>query len=431
MSARSYIVDDRERKTFLLDREVLVSEDILRREMARIFGRCWIYVGHGSELKKPGDFVTRRVAGRPVIFCRDQQGTYHCLFNTCRHRGAIVCTERDGNRRRFQCIYHGWTYGNDGALVGVPGEDAYAESFDKSKFALRRPGRFEDYRGFWFMNLDGAAPPLADYLAGAKDYIDLVLDQSPSGQMEIIAGVQEYDVAANWKLMVENSVDDYHLPATHSTWLNFMANSGVKIEPPPKDSKESGQVLPTRGKAVELGNGHFTTDNVNFRGRPVAKWIPLYGETAKAEIDQIRAELVARLGPERATRVADTNRNLVIFPNLVINDGSSVTVRTFYPQGPDKMRVIAWALGPVEESASARARRLDAFLTFYGPGGFATPDDVEALELVQQGLANWRDDRWSEMSRGMGKEGEEQLNSDEHHLRIFWRRWNELMGAEP
>ena len=124
-----------------------------------------------------------------------------------------------------------------------------------------------------------------DYLAGAKDYIDLVIDQSPSGQMEIIAGVQEYDVAANWKLMVENSVDDYHLPSTHSTWLNFMANSGVKIEPP----KEEGLVLPTRGKAVELGNGHFTTDNVNFRGRPVAKWIPLYGEPAKAEIDAIRA----------------------------------------------------------------------------------------------------------------------------------------------
>ena len=53
---------------------------------------------------------------------------------------------------------------------------------------------------------------------------------------------------------------------------------------------------------------------------------------------------------------------------------------------------------------------------------------MEALELVQQGLANWSEDRWSDMSRGMGKNGE-QLNSDEHHLRIFWRRWNELMGT--
>jgi p-cumate 2,3-dioxygenase alpha subunit len=424
MSNRSYIIDDHEKKTFLLDREVLVSEDILRREMANVFGRCWIYVGHSSELKNPGDFRSRKVAGRPVIFVRDQKGEIHCLFNTCRHRGAIVCTQREGNARRFMCIYHGWIYGNDGNLARVPGDDAYAEEFDKVAYGLKRPARFEEYRGFWFMNLDEGAQPLVDYLAGAKDYIDLVIDQSPSGQMEIIAGVQEYDVAANWKLMVENSVDDYHLPSTHSTWLNFMANSGVKLEPP-----KEGLVLPTKGYAVELGNGHFTTDNVNFRGRPVAKWIALYGEPAKAEIADIRSELVTRLGAERATRVADTNRNLVIFPNLVINDGSSVTVRTFYPQGADKMHVTAWALGPVEESESARARRLDAFLTFYGPGGFATPDDVEALELVQQGLANWSEDRWSEMSRGMGKETE-QLNSDEHHLRIFWRRWNELMGVE-
>ena len=59
-------------------------------------------------------------------------------------------------------------------------------------------------------------------------------------------------------------------------------------------------------------------------------------------------------------------------------------------------------------------------------GGFATPDDVEALELVQQGLANWQDDRWTEMSRGIGRE-DDQLNSDEHHLRIFWRKWNQMM----
>ncbi len=104
-----------------------------------------------------------------------------------------------------------------------------------------------------------------------------------------------------------------------------MANSGVKMEP----SKDPALVLPTHGLAIDLGNGHFTTDNVNFRGRPVAAWIPIYGEDAKPEMEEIRRELVARLGPERAQRVADTNRNLVIFPNLVINDGSSVTVRTF------------------------------------------------------------------------------------------------------
>ena len=209
---------------------------------------------------------------------------------------------------------------------------------------------------------------LRDYLGRATDYIDLIIDQSPSGKMEIVAGAQEYDVAANWKLMVENSVDDYHLPSTHSTWLNYMANSGVKIERP-----KEGMVLPTHGLAVDLGNGHFTTDNVNFRGRPVAAWIPIYGEEAKPEMEAIRAELVARLGPERAKRVCDTNRNLVIFPNLVLNDGSSVTVRTFFPDGAGKMHVTAWALGPVEETKRrARAGSMRSSLST-APAGSPRP----------------------------------------------------------
>ena len=425
MAGKSYIVDDRDKKIFKLDRIAYVSDEILTEEKNRIFNKCWIYVGHSSEVKNPGDFQSRNVAGRPIIFCRTQNGKIRCFLNTCRHRGAIVCTERSGNARGFRCVYHSWAYDMDGQLVGLPGDDAYSGEFNREELGLRSPPRFEGYRDFWFLCLDPEAPSLIDYLAGATEYIDLVVDQSPSGTMEIITGTQEYDIAANWKLLVENSVDDYHLPSTHSTWLRYMVNSGVKIESP----KEKGLVLPRKGRAIALGNGHFTTDNLNYRGRPVAAWIPIYGEEAKSQIEAIREELVQRLGPERAERVADTNRNLVIFPNLVINDGSSVTVRTFYPDGAEGMHVTAWALGTAEEDEAARARRLDAFLTFYGPGGFATPDDVEALEMVQQGLVNWREDRWSEMSRGMGKPDTEQLNSDEHHLRTFWRRWDEMMGT--
>src|SRR5207248_5575143 len=117
--------------------------------------------------------------------------------------------------------------------------------------------------------------------------------------------------------------------------------SGVQIPKPP-----AGHLVPAHGVARALGNGHAVIDNENFRGRPVAKWIPPYGEEAKAEIEAIRAELVQRLGEQRARRVADTNRNLVIFPNLVVNDGSSVTIRTFHPTAPDRMEVSAWALGP-------------------------------------------------------------------------------------
>ena len=155
----------------------------------------------------------------------------------------------------------------------------------------------------------------------------------------------------------------------------------------------------------------------------------MYGEDAKADIDNVRAELVSRLGEERAERVANTNRNLVIFPNLVINDGSSVTVRNFTPVSADRMKVTAWALGPKEETRDQRARRLHAFLTFYGPGGFATPDDVTALESAQQGYSAFRETRWNDLSRGMHKGPGDQLDTDEGHIRCFWRRWSQLMES--
>ncbi len=85
------VVEAPENLTFSVNRKVFVSEDILESEQRAIFDKCWTYVGHASEIKNPGDFVTRSVAGRPVIFCRDRKGEVRALFNVCRHRGALVC----------------------------------------------------------------------------------------------------------------------------------------------------------------------------------------------------------------------------------------------------------------------------------------------------------------------------------------------------
>ena len=418
-----HVRNDPDRLDFRVHRAAMVDPVVLEQEMRRIFDVCWIYAGHESEVKAAGDFVTRTLCGRPILFCRDAAAKIRVFLNVCRHRGAMVCRERSGNARGYQCFYHGWSYNRDGALDGVPGESSYPASFDRREFGLAEPPRVASYRGFVFISFDARAMPLDEYLAGAKEYLDLVVDQSPTGEMEIIRGTQEYTIRANWKLLVENSFDDYHLMSTHKTWLDYMKKSGVEIPKPAK-----GHVMPSHGVGKVLGNGHAVIDNENFRGRPVAKWIALYGEEAKPEIERLRAELVTRLGEARARRVADTNRNLVIFPNLVVNDGSSVTIRTFHPTAPDSMEVTAWALGPKDESARARSIRLDSFLTFYGPGGFATPDDVEARESVQKGMSTWREVPWSVMTRGMEKEGE-QLNTDELHLREFWIHWDRHMRA--
>jgi hypothetical protein len=94
------------------------------------------------------------------------------------------------------------------------------------------------------------------------------------------------------------------------------------------------------------------------------------------------------------------------------------------------MEVTAWALGPKEESLDYRALRLDNFLTFLGPGGYATPDDVEMLEECQMGFSAAREVEWSDISRGMLKETP--IASDELQMQTFWRRWNELVsGPRP
>ena len=107
----------------------------------------------------------------------------------------------------------------------------------------------------------------------------------------------------------------------------------------------------------------------------------------------------------------------------------ALTFRTFFPKQPDYMEVTAWAVGPSEEAGWLRQNRLNSFLEFLGPGGFATPDDVEMLESCQRGYANVREAGWNDVSRGMKKA--EPATVDEHQIRVFWRRWSALVDPAP
>ena len=162
-------------------------------------------------------------------------------------------------------------------------------------------------------------------------------------------------------------------------------------------------------------------------GRPIAQWEPMFGDDARVEIARLRADLVERFGEERAARMAETNRNLFIYPNLVINDIMAVTVRTFMPVSAERMEITAWELAPRQELPELRQRRLDSFLTFLGPGGFATPDDIEALESCQQGYRSGGIE-WNDISRGMARDP---LTDDEEQMRSFWRRWDQQVSGRP
>src|SRR5229473_2376945 len=98
-------------------RRIYTDPDIYRDEMARIYGRTWVFIAHESEVPEPGDFKTDTIGGRPIIIARDSGGQVHILNNACRHRGATVCNLPDGNTTFFRCPYHAWTYKTDGTLA--------------------------------------------------------------------------------------------------------------------------------------------------------------------------------------------------------------------------------------------------------------------------------------------------------------------------
>jgi p-cumate 2,3-dioxygenase alpha subunit len=399
---------------FRVHRATMTSESVFREEKERIFNRCWLYVGHESEVSKPGDYVRRPIAGRPVFMVRGvKSGTVHVFHNTCPHRGAVVCRQKSGNAKVFQCFYHAWTFDSEGALRGVPGRDAYGDKLDLDALTLKSVAWVESYRGFVFASFDADMEPLSDYLAGAREYLDLVVDAA-DGDMEIVKGTNEYCIDANWKLLVENSVDGYHGLVTHETYFKYLVALGSDLR---------GGI---QGTARDLGNGHAVIEYTAPFGRPIAKWEPLFGEDARDDITRIRAQLVARFGEARAVRMAESSRNLLIYPNLVVNDIMAVTVRTFMPSAPNRMDVTAWEMAPRSEPAQLRRRRLDSFLTFLGPAGFATPDDVEALESCQQGFDSGGIE-WNDLSRGMARQHPE--TNDELQMRVFWRRWAQQMGV--
>ena len=125
-----------------IDYKALVQDDrihaslytdprIFDDERERIFHRGWVFVGHDSEIPRPGDFVTRHVGTAPVIMVRGKDGAVSVLVNRCMHRGTMVCSADRGNARTFTCPYHGWTYEISGELLGVPYPGGYA-AFERS-----------------------------------------------------------------------------------------------------------------------------------------------------------------------------------------------------------------------------------------------------------------------------------------------------------
>jgi choline monooxygenase len=201
-----------------------VDSRIAELERDAVFARTWQLIGRVDQLERSGQFVTATVAGEPIVGVRGNDGVLRAFYNVCRHHAAAVVTEPCGIASILHCPYHGWNYGLDGSLKGMPEFDG-VKNFDRQQNGLV-PVKVETWEKFVFVNLDPHAAPLRDFLGG------LVKRVVPLGVGKLhYFDSRSYDIACNWKVFVDNYLDGgYHVPHLHKGLSSVLDYKEYTIE---------------------------------------------------------------------------------------------------------------------------------------------------------------------------------------------------------
>ncbi|PWI42997.1 aromatic ring-hydroxylating dioxygenase subunit alpha [Streptomyces sp. ICBB 8177] len=324
---------------------------IAEEEVPRIFARSWQLVCHESDLRETGSRLAAWAAGREVLVVRTEDGGLAAHLNVCRHRGTRLVSGSEPAAKAIRCPYHGWTYRLDGTLVGAP-ENRQIPCLDKAALGLHAV-RVESFLGFVFVNLDPDAVPLAVQCAGLAEAVGHYAgpDLTPVGRSRIhdLAGAEVQQ--ANWKVVVDNYLEGYHVPVAHPALMRLLDYQRYEC-----DVVDESYVL-------------FQSP---LRDKPSSNWFErLYQKVA---------------APMPGLTEADrrTWRYAVIYPNTLLD---------FYPD-----HVLAWTAIPTAQDrvaipgafftrrgTTARtrlARRLNIHI-----GWVTNDEDAELVSRVQHGVA--------------------------------------------
>ena len=374
-------------------RAMFTEPELFELEMEHLFEKTWIYACHESEISAPNSFITMRAGRQPLIITRGADGELHALINACQHRGATLTRVCKGRQASFTCPFHAWTYKTDGRLVKVKAPSEYPEGFDLSARGLRK-ARIASYRGFVFINLDvDGTESLEDYLGDAKIFLDMMVWQSPTGELEVLPGRSAYTFDGNWKLQCENGLDGYHVSTVHFNYVaTVQRRRAVDIE-----RGVSAQTL----DYSKLGAGDVATDDgwFSFRNGHSVLFSEMPNPAVRPGYASVMPRLVAEHGQARAEWAMHRLRNLNLYPSLFFMDQISSQLRIVRPIAWNKTEIISQCIGVKGESAADRESRIRQFEDFFNVSGLGTPDDLVEFREAQRGFQA-RLERWNDISRG-------------------------------
>ena len=426
-------------KTGQISREIFVNEDIYAEEQERVFARAWLYVGHESQVPNLGDFFVSGMGEESVILTRDRAGQVRVFLNSCRHRGMKVCRYDEGNTTVFTCPYHGWSYGTDGRLVGVPYfREAYHSQLDRLQWGLVEVAQTCVHKGTVWATWDKDAPPFLEYLGDFARYLDQMFDSwdGSDGGTEILGGVQKWLVPSNWKFPAENfSGDSYHNISHRSVDMVGAgpSGSGRRDMPELNLARKLHIAIPDRG--------HQTT----------AYLLPREVEVpAGYQHSPVVSDYFKKCEEARRQQRGDWGRLITlvgeVFPSMAFLARQPRTIAVWHPRGPHQTEVWRWFL--VDKNAPQDVKNFlrDYYIRYSGPAGMTEQDDMENWGYAHKASRGTIARRYSySYEQGMGTEVDNyewegfslpgsvtdltQAKSSEHNLRNLYRRWAEFMEA--
>jgi len=412
-------------------RDLYISEELFALEQEHFFANTWNYVGHASQIPKPGDYITNDIAGRPLIAVRHQDGSVRVLMNRCAHKGSrLVSAPRGNTGKLFRCPYHAWTYRTDGSLLAYPLKEGYegtglAEC--EAVKGLTAVGNVRLYRGFIFVKLNDVGPGFEDYFGESLSSIDNMADRSPEGELEIAGGCLRYLHQCNWKQFVENLNDTMHPMVVHESsagtarrmWIDKPADA-----PKPMAIEQFSPFMSDYKFFQDMGvrvfdNGH-SFSGVHFSIHSKYSAIPAYDEAMKAAYGEERAKAIIGLA----------RHNTVYYPNLTIK-GAIQAIRVVKPIAVDKTLIESWTFRLKGAPPELLARTCMYNRLINSPFSVVGHDDLHAYRGIQQGL-HASGNQWVSLHRNfdpgeIGKKDVTAIGTSEISMRNQYRAWAKYM----
>lgn len=257
-------------KVPVLPKSAYTSQEWFDREMAEIFSKTWQFAGFVEDVAEPGDYITVQAGLNSILVVKGRDQRLRAFHNLCRHRGTRLLRATGKSQKAITCPYHDWTYSLNGELINVPEEAQEFPNLDKKCLSLHE-AKVDTWLGMIWVHPDPKAESLLHWMGGAETQIG---PHRVEEMVEYVEGRTDHVIEANWKIVVENYIDVYHLSHLHSETLymydhqraefGFVGPHYVFYEPLSQqfaDNLEKMSTLPLCD--------HFTQEN------PVGAYVPM------------------------------------------------------------------------------------------------------------------------------------------------------------